>query len=426
MKYPIVAEFLSRTIGLEPSSLGESGLVHAVDALMKIMGCDNERDFIEKIQNDTEAFDRLITATTVPETWFFREPQAFAAMEELAKSFHLKKPSATFRILSMACCSGEEPYSAAMTLIAAGIPKENFCIDAFDINALSIELAMRGIYHKKSFRTSTKAYAGLTERYFTPGNEDGQLVLDPEIITQVNFSQGNLTDPATLPSRKKYDVIFCRNVLIYLTPQARQSVLDCIRNMLFDGGTLFVGPSEIITSDYFRPLERPQSFGYTYTAMPPAKPQETPQKQQDAEKPSPRRTQVRSEETRSQLRKAHHWNLPPRQDELPKDPIEKARALADMGKLGEAADICNDFIERNASDPSPSAFYLMGVINEAQGNHDDAWGFFQKALYLQADHLESLQYLWLLARQKGDAATAGNMQRRMQRIMERRKEHSVK
>ncbi|HPS53951.1 MAG TPA: CheR family methyltransferase, partial [Phycisphaerae bacterium] len=233
MKYGIIADFLSSTIGLEPSSLGESGLAHAAQNLMKNTGCENEVALLEKVKSDTTVLDRLITATTVPETWFFREPQSFAAMEEIATDFYRKNPAGVFRILSMACCSGEEPYSAAMVLTTAGVPKENYRIDAFDINIFSLEAARRGIYNAKSFRQSSKSYDHFRSRYFTPGNEDAQFILDPEILTQVNFSQGNLTDPCSMPSRYKYNMIFCRNVMIYLNAQARQDVLDYIQNSLF-------------------------------------------------------------------------------------------------------------------------------------------------------------------------------------------------
>ncbi|NEM46493.1 MAG: chemotaxis protein CheR, partial [Xanthomonas perforans] len=95
----------------------------------------------------------LVEAVVVPETWFFRYPESFAALVNLARerSTHLAG-ARPLRILSLPCSTGEEPYSIAMALLDGGLPGDGFRIDAMDISEVNLQRAERALYGRNSFR----------------------------------------------------------------------------------------------------------------------------------------------------------------------------------------------------------------------------------------------------------------------------------
>ncbi len=144
----------------------------------------------------------------VTETWFFRDPETFAAFVRLVREEWLPAhTTAPLRLLSVPCSSGEEPFSLVMALLDAGVPAERFQIEAVDISARALARAERGVYGRNSFRGKDLAFR---DRYFQPSEEG--FVLDPAVRDCVRFCQGNFLSDDFLTGRASYDFIFCRNL----------------------------------------------------------------------------------------------------------------------------------------------------------------------------------------------------------------------
>lgn len=200
---------------------------------------------------------------TVGETYFFREPRALEILTAQilpplmqARQFgdrHL-------RIWSAACCTGEEPYSIAMTL-ATSIPRLaewQVSIIGTDINPRFLQRAVSGVYTAWSFRSTPD---WIKTRYFQP-TDDNRFALCQEIRQMVTFLPLNLADdvfPPPVNAAGTIDVIFCRNVFIYFSPERSQTVIRNFHQALSDGGWLIVSPSETayLTEDSFTPVSFP-------------------------------------------------------------------------------------------------------------------------------------------------------------------------
>ena len=185
---------------------------------------------------------------TIGETYFFREQRGLEALttQILPPLMHDRQlGDRHLRIWSAACCTGEEPYSIAITL-ATTIPQLSdwrVSIIGTDINPRFLQRAASGVYTEWSFRNTPD---WIKTRYFqrTP---DSRFVICPEIRQMVTFFPLNLADaifPAPLNAAATVDVIFCRNVFIYFSSERAQTVIRNFHHTLADGGWLIVSPSE--------------------------------------------------------------------------------------------------------------------------------------------------------------------------------------
>jgi chemotaxis protein methyltransferase CheR len=182
---------------------------------------------------------------TVGETYFFRNIEQFSALRERVVPERMRAGGARrcLRILSAGCASGEEPYSIAMTLreLVADASCE-LQIRAVDLNPTSLEKARRARYTTWSLRETPLA---MQQRWFRP--DGAGVVLHDTIRASVKFEARNLgEDDADLWQPGAYDVVFCRNVLMYFTPQGTQAVVARIARALAPGGVLFLGSAETL------------------------------------------------------------------------------------------------------------------------------------------------------------------------------------
>lgn len=187
----------------------------------------------------------LATELTVTETYFFRnidQIKAFAAMA-LPERLQANPAGVPVRILSAGCASGEEPYSLAMAACERlGQGSDQLSITALDINPAMLAKAARARYTQWSLREIPEA---LKSRWF---HSDGELfALDESIRRMVRFEARNLADDGDdcwLPA--SYDIVFCRNVLMYFTPANMAAAIERIATALVPGGYLFLGHAETL------------------------------------------------------------------------------------------------------------------------------------------------------------------------------------
>ena len=399
---------LRETVGLDASALGPTSLARAVQLEMKRLDIKETEAYHRLLEQSPSAWTHFLEAVLVTETWFFREPEAFETLSRLVLSSWLPfHDTGTLRLLSLPCASGEEPYSAVMALLDAGLRPNRFQVDAVDISSNSLAVARRAVYGKKSFRNGRRSFQ---ERYFR-STKDGY-VLDALVRERVRFSEGNLLDPGFGAAWGAYDFIFFRNLLIYLEEPARQRALQKIAAMLAPAGVLFVGPAEqSLLLDYgFESASLP--FAYRKAGDRPG----LASRRLTADSTLPCRPVAPAPKT-------NFTESPPVLDftrpraggarrSLPED-LECARRLAEAGRLAEAEALCEAHLSQSRT--SAQAYYLLGVVRDAAG-HANAIDYFRKAVYLEPNHYESLMRMALLASRNGDTDGARNFRRRAERL----------
>lgn len=181
---------------------------------------------------------------TVPETYFFRNHDQFLAFHHVVLSERLETAGARkLSILSAGCASGEEPYSIAMSLMTTGLkPGINMSLDAIDINPMALKKARRGRYSTWAFRETPQEQL---HRWF---RQDGrEYAIDDSVRTAVHFQERNLAaDDSDFWRPHTFDVIFCRNVLMYFSPERARAVIARMAKSLLPGGYLFLGHAETL------------------------------------------------------------------------------------------------------------------------------------------------------------------------------------
>ena len=188
----------------------------------------------------------LAELLTVGETFFFRNAAQFQALTEvvLPDRERARNGAGDIRILSAGCASGEEAFTLAIVAREAagrGMTRPARVL-AVDINPAALRRASQARYSEWSFR---ECPAGVRERYFHPSGRD--YLLDKTIHDAVRFEQANLIeDDARIWSPGVYDVVFCRNVLMYLKTATAQDVVARISRSLVPGGYLFLGHAETL------------------------------------------------------------------------------------------------------------------------------------------------------------------------------------
>ena len=211
-----------------------------------------------------DEFQEMFNRITINETSFFRNEPQLDVFEKVILPELLEARSSTkrLRIWSAACSTGEEPFTIAMLLHRSlGVRLSDWHIEILgtDISEKALNVAQGGIYSSYATRSTPKL---MLDRYFKP--EGREHVLSDEIRSMVNFDKHNLKDTMAAKRHGNWDVIFCRNVLIYFDDAMKKSVIDMFDRQLNPDGTLFIGHSERIKTltDRFAQLEIPQGFCY--------------------------------------------------------------------------------------------------------------------------------------------------------------------
>lgn len=207
-----------------------------------------------------DEFEELLDRITINETSFFGDVPQLQVFKNTALSEMIEARSATrrLRIWSAACSSGEEPFTLAMLIHRSlGVRLADWRIEILgtDISEKALNIASEGIYTSHLIRSFPKIMA---DRYFR--QQGSRYVIDPEIRSMVSFEQHNLKDRLGARRHGQWDVIFCRNVLIYFDDDMKRDVLRMFCNQLQPDGWLFLGRSESIRG-LDVPLEQAQTPG---------------------------------------------------------------------------------------------------------------------------------------------------------------------
>ena len=220
---------------------GKHAMVYSrLSRRLRETGYQNFRDYLTWLEShDGPEWQEFINALTTNLTSFFREQHHFTILAEHLKS----KPANTpWRVWCNAASTGEEPYSIIMTALDALGGNANFKLWASDIDSKVLATAARGVYRQEAIKGVDTAHL---QRFFLrgKGNNDGLLRVKPELQRLVEFLSVNLIRD-DWPFREPFDIVFCRNVMIYFDAPTQRSVLERIHRVMKPGGLLFVGHSE--------------------------------------------------------------------------------------------------------------------------------------------------------------------------------------
>jgi chemotaxis protein methyltransferase WspC len=408
------ANLLKASMGLDAASIGSSAVERAV--LARVSACDvaGPDAYWQHVGASPVELQELIEAVVVPETWFFRDREAFSTLVRVARKAWWTTPAdGVRRILSIPCSTGEEPYSIAMALFDAGVPGDRFCIDAVEISAHALTVARAGVYGKNSFRGRE---LGFRARYFD-ATARGHEIAD-RVRRQVQFRQGNLLAREVVAGARRYDAIFCRNLLIYFDRPTQERAVRALERLLTPAGVVVVAPCEtgVLLNHGFVPLQAPDAFAFQREGAVPAG--------RKAGNVRSRRLRVGPPPARVPV--ARTAAAPP----IPADALtakidapaetvvnlDEAAEFANRGRFEEAIERCEQHLTR--SGPSAEVFHLMGLVRDASGNPTEAERCYRKALYLDPHHDEVLVHLTLLLEKAGKTSEAQLLRERTHRLQQ--------
>jgi chemotaxis protein methyltransferase WspC len=432
----LVERMLAERIGLDPSSVGEALIARGVHARMAALGLHSKAEYDRALVDRADEVQALVEEVVVPESWFFRDDRPFEILAGFARDGWLGDPARQpLAALSIPCAGGEEPYSIAMTLLETGLTSERFRVDAVDVSTRALARAIAGVYGRNAFRgVGSPARSG----YFR--ERDGAFTVDPALRSAVRFHLGNLLDPALFADRPPFDVVFCRNLLIYLDDGARARAFATLSRLIADGGLLFLGHADRLDAAEASPFEPTGDTG-TFAfrkgearAKAPAKrpalkasasplpPGEGPGVR-GAASPAPRKANPPKSTTRPSVSLTPTLSQREREvrgasAESPSTILDRASGLADLGRYDEATALVEGVIRAGRADAG--AYFLLGLIAQSAGLRERAEAHLAKAIYLDPRHDEALLAMALLARRKGDIAGEAAFRKRAERVLARK------
>jgi len=401
-------------------------LERKIRAVAKETGAPDLETFIQGLLATpwtSEQTALLAAHLTISESFFWREPHALAALttQILPALIQAREADGTrrLRLWSAGCSTGEEPYSLAIALhrMLPRLKDWQITLLATDINPRVLHKASAGVYTEWSFRN---APSWLLKNYFHL-HADGKREILPEIRRMVTFAYVNLVEdvyPSTLNNTNAMDIIFCRNVLMYFTPEHAQAVARRLSACLRDDGWLVVSASELSRQCFsqFTAVTFPDAIVYRKDAerlkTAPSHPKTSPVVSTPALSSPVARTARKT--LRAPVASAlRSGSLPPRNADTRHEAVDAdaaremnrtVRKLADEGRLAEALACCDDALAM--SKLSVDLHYLRAMILQELYRDEEAKSSLKHALYLEPNYLLAHFALGNLMRRQGDARTA--------------------
>jgi chemotaxis protein methyltransferase WspC len=436
-----IEELVLARYGISVAVLGQSALERAVGRRIKTLGLRPGaiEEYSELVHGNDEERQQLLELLVVPETWFFRDEHVWPYLvRHVTQTWMPAHPGRPLRVLSAACATGEEPYSIVMALTDAGVPEGRLEVEALDVSQNSLDRAKAAVYGRNSFR-SERVLPSISHHLVA--RDKGFHQVKESITRRVHFAQINLISPTVGASLRHstYDIIFCRNVIIYFPREVQRKVLTAIHGLLAPDGVYFAGHSEFapqlapgyvptgakMTFSFrkarpedrietspdnalnqfalaqaaalqpaFAPMSPPPAFNPAPAiAAPAAQPPAIPgAARRDARKPAPK---AEPQDAQVQQQAAHA-------DQGIEYSLAAARYAANQGDLERAAAICEG---------------LAGVVASARRRTDEAEQYLRGAIFLSPRHSEALTHLALLLEERSDPQAAP-MRRRAERALE--------
>ncbi len=393
-----VRRWLLEHTPLEPSLLEGAGFETLVAERVSAAP-GGESAYLGTLGSSPDEVDRLVAGIAVPETWLFRYPHSFALLVEFLER-RLAAGAPFLRMLSAGCATGQEPWCMAMAALRAGWPVERISVGGLDRNREFLRVAAAAEYGAASIRSEIPPWAmAFLQR-------SGQTIsIDPAVRSAVWFRQADIVEPAALLAAAPCDVIFCRNVLIYLNAESRRALLGSISAALAVGGLLFTGHAEQVIASGPRLRSMPVPHAFALERVEGA----TIETEGRAVPGAARRRKVAAPAQARPAAAAHTAPHGPSAEAT----LDDARDLAGAGRLQDGEAMIRSIIARHG--PSAAALELLGMIRMAADDVPGARRLFEQAVYLEPARSTSLLQLAIICEQSGDTRRAAMLWERARR-----------
>jgi chemotaxis protein methyltransferase CheR len=393
--------------GLEFLETRETDLERGVLRGWQASGLSSPEDYLTVLQAlppEHPKWSSLIGHLTVRETFFFRDAGCFDALEVEVLPALIRRRGAEgtrwLRIWSAGCATGEEPYSLAMLLdrLLPDPAEWAITILATDVTPAALETARRGRYREWSFRETPDR---IRAAYFRPVG-DGTFELCQRIRRMVSFAPANLAAGGTSELAMgiaALDLILCRNVLMYFSPEAQRAAVRNLQRALAPGGWLVVSPAEV-SSDLFRPLvavrfadatffrkAEDSTVGDQVPALGGALPPIDPASPVNDSGPPGAWASAGTPRATTAAPSIAAPDPPAGSAPLPLPgphaPLERARALADQGDFSQARSVCEVVLAGNPLDLE--AYLLLAAICQEEQETERGQEALRRAIYIAPD-----------------------------------------
>ena len=240
-----LCEFLYRRSGMVFTEGKRYYVVRRLADRMASTGARSFEDYFGRLRGDLEGeVEQFINAFTVNETYFYREDHQLRCLttDLLAQRTASRSPGDALRIWSVPSSTGEEPYSIAIWLLENWPQVDSYDIEIIgsDIDTEVLEAARAGVYGRRALM---RLSPDLVARYFEPVDPEHWRIVE-DLRDSVRFTTANIMDPVQTRPHGRFDVIFCRNVLIYFDDASRRIAAENLYESLLPGGFICLGHTE--------------------------------------------------------------------------------------------------------------------------------------------------------------------------------------
>jgi chemotaxis protein methyltransferase CheR len=425
--FPALKDHIISSTGLEFYADRPQALAgHILGRLQtrQLTGCFEYWELLQDERAGEVELDQLIAQLTIGETYFFRHRELFDALRDVALPEILRQNRATkrLRVWSAGCSTGPEAYSVSILLrrdLGREVEGWKISIVGTDINRLLLTQAAEGRYDEWAFRGTCPE---LRRECFQQEGKSWQI--DPRYQEGVTFQYHNLARhsfPSLIQNLLAFDLVLCRNVLIYFAPAVVERNVGQLAECLVPTGWLVVGHAEH-SAHFERAFEIVNCRGATfYRKREPSAPRAAPDgpllpyyKSMPAQTtPNLSRTDPKPQQRAGGDRNTHHQRyassaLASRacmsRRLLPCPDVEQIRGLADRGDLDSALQLCSSLI---ANAPlNPAGYYYQALLLDQVSGHDAAVDALNKAIYLDRNFDLAHYFLGLTQQKLGNASAA--------------------
>lgn len=250
--YEIFVERVKKKTGIDLALYKEAQMKRRLTSLYEKKGFSNFVDFFKEMDTNRVLMDEFLDRMTINVSEFYRNGKRWEVLEKKILP-RLVKANPRLKVWSAACSTGEEPYSLAMVL-SNHQPLSQVSIAATDLDENAIAKAKAAIYPERSLAEVPSA---IKQKYFE--QEGSFYKVTPDIKRTVTFKKHNLLNDRY---EQNYDLIVCRNVMIYFTEEAKDQIYHNFSKALKPGGVLFVGSTEQIFNPAQYNFEVEDTFFY--------------------------------------------------------------------------------------------------------------------------------------------------------------------
>jgi chemotaxis protein methyltransferase CheR len=387
--YPALKQYVLEHTGLDYYAARDDDFASRLGRRLTAVNSGNCGAYLRGLQQENVELDALVGELTIGETYFFRQNEHFDLLREtvIPELLRANRNTRELRIWSAGCATGAEPYSVAILLaqdFAGAFQDWRVTLLGTDINPDFLAQARKGRFSRWALRDLPE---NVIAAYFKPS--DKHWTVDPSIRDAVTFRYHNLTEdhahpaPDTLP----FDLILCRNVMIYFSPDRIRRLGIRFHELLNPGGWLLPGHAEYSLEAFPQFTLVRESNATVYRRIAPA----------EASAPF-EPTQETFEPALPPVPKV--FSLPPEPSHSFPDDAEDARILADTGHWEDAAAICERILRADAL--NATAHFTLALVLAHRGLSEEAVRQLRRAIYVDGDFALAYYHLGNMLQSAGD------------------------